>query len=131
MDICQPCAVGCRERRPGDRHRRPAVPAYDAAFSPDGTTLAAGYYDGSFTLFDVESGGERATIPGHRGPVGRLALGTHDLDLVRQIRSDAHGREGFEVHMLYGIRSADQLRMAADGYAVRTLISYGTHWYPW
>src|SRR5262245_13810907 len=70
-------------------------------------------------------------ILARKGPVGRLALGTHDLDLVRQIRSDVHGREGFEVHMLYGIRSADQLRLAADGYAVRTLISYGTHWYPW
>jgi proline dehydrogenase len=66
-----------------------------------------------------------------KGPVGRLALGTHDVDLVRQIRSDAHGREGFEVHMLYGIRSSDQVRMAADGYSVRTLISYGTHWFPW
>jgi proline dehydrogenase len=33
--------------------------------------------------------------------------------------------------MLYGIRSADQVRLAADGYLVRTLISYGTHWYPW
>ena len=70
-------------------------------------------------------------ILARKGPVGRLALGTHDLDLVRQIRSDAHGREGFEVHMLYGIRSADQVRLSADGYRVRTLISYGTHWYPW
>jgi proline dehydrogenase len=70
-------------------------------------------------------------ILARKGPVGRLALGTHDLDLVRQIRSDAHGREGFEVHMLFGIRSADQVRMGVDGYRVRTLISYGTHWYPW
>ena len=70
-------------------------------------------------------------ILARKGPVGRLALGTHDVDLVRQIESDAHGHEGFEVHMLYGIRSADQVRMAADGYRVRTLISYGTHWYPW
>ena len=70
-------------------------------------------------------------ILARKGPVGRLVLGTHDLDLVRQIRSDAHGREGFEVHMLYGIRSADQLRLSADGYQVRTLISYGSHWYPW
>ena len=70
-------------------------------------------------------------ILARKGPVGRLALGTHDVDLVRQIRSDAHGREGFEVHMLYGIRTADQARMAADGYRVRTLISYGSHWYPW
>ena len=70
-------------------------------------------------------------ILARKGPVGRLALGTHDLELVRQIRSDAHGRERFEVHMLYGIRSADQIRLSADGYQVRTLISYGTHWYPW
>jgi proline dehydrogenase len=70
-------------------------------------------------------------ILARKGPVGRLALGTHDVDLVRQIRSDAHGREGFEVHMLYGIRTADQVRMAADGYSIRTLISYGTHWFPW
>ena len=70
-------------------------------------------------------------ILARKGPQGRLALGTHDLDLVRQIQSDAHGREGFEVHMLFGIRSADQVRMAADGSRVRTLISYGTHWYPW
>jgi proline dehydrogenase len=70
-------------------------------------------------------------ILARKGPVGRLALGTHDLDLVRQIRSDANGREGFEVHMLFGIRSVDQARMGADGYRVRTLISYGTHWYPW
>src|SRR5262245_10310704 len=70
-------------------------------------------------------------ILARKGPGGRLALGTHGLDLVRQIRSDAHGRERFEVHMLYGIRSADQLRLGADGYQVRTLISYGSHWYPW
>ena len=70
-------------------------------------------------------------ILARKGPVGRLALGTHDVDLVRQIESDAHGHEGFEVHMLYGIRSADQVRMVADGYRVRTLISYGPHWYPW
>jgi proline dehydrogenase len=70
-------------------------------------------------------------ILARKGPVGRLALGTHDLDLVRQIRSDAHGHEGFEVHMLFGIRAADQVRMSAEGHSVRTLISYGSHWYPW
>ena len=66
-----------------------------------------------------------------KGPVGRLALGTHDLALLRQIEADTGGHAGFEVHMLFGIRQADQVRMAAEGYAVRTLISYGTHWYPW
>ena len=33
--------------------------------------------------------------------------------------------------MLYGIRTDAQRRLVADGYTVRTLISYGPHWYPW
>jgi proline dehydrogenase len=33
--------------------------------------------------------------------------------------------------MLFGIRQADLLRMASEGYAARSLISYGTNWYPW
>jgi proline dehydrogenase len=35
------------------------------------------------------------------------------------------------VAMLYGIRTSDQLRLARDGYTIRTLVSYGDHWYPW
>jgi proline dehydrogenase len=70
-------------------------------------------------------------ILARKGPVGRLALGTHDVGLVRQIEADAEGHEGFEVHMLFGIRQADLLRMASEGYAARSLISYGTNWYPW
>ncbi len=33
--------------------------------------------------------------------------------------------------MLYGIRQADLLRLRADGYAARSLIAYGSYWYPW
>ncbi len=64
----------------------------------------------------------------------RLALGTHDLDLVGQI-DHAAARQGFsagsEIHMLYGVRTADQLRMAAEGRRVRVLVAYGSSWYPW
>ena len=70
-------------------------------------------------------------IVARKGPVGRLALGTHDVGLIRQIESDLGGHDGFEVHMLFGIRQADLLRMAAEGYRSRSLISYGSHWYPW
>ena len=70
-----------------------------------------------------------------RGPEGRLVLGTHDVDLVGRIESDAKvrdiGRDAFEVAMLFGIRAGDQIRLAREGFAVRTLISYGTYWYPW
>ena len=70
-------------------------------------------------------------ILARKGPVGRLALGTHDVGLIHQIETDVGGRDGFEVHMLFGIRQADLLRMAGEGYRARSLISYGTNWYPW
>jgi proline dehydrogenase len=66
---------------------------------------------------------------------GRLALATHDVQLLTQIerRAAAAGfdRDAYEIQMLYGIRVADQRRLAAEGFRVRVLISYGTHWYPW
>jgi proline dehydrogenase len=65
----------------------------------------------------------------------RLGLGTHDVRLVEQIASQAAaagiGRDAFEVQMLYGIRTGEQLRLAREGYRVRVLIAYGDAWYPW
>jgi proline dehydrogenase len=66
-----------------------------------------------------------------KGPSERLVLGTHDVNLVSLIEPSAGSRDEFEIAMLYGIRSSDQVRLAGEGYTVRTLISYGTHWYPW
>jgi proline dehydrogenase len=39
--------------------------------------------------------------------------------------------DAYEVHMLYGIRMAEQRRLAAEGKKVRCLISYGAQWFPW
>lgn len=62
----------------------------------------------------------------------RLALGTHDTDLVERIAAAVPGgRAAFEVAMLYGIRSDEQRRLAREGFTVRTLIAYGPYWYPW
>jgi proline dehydrogenase len=65
----------------------------------------------------------------------RLALGTHDGDLVGRIAAfaDAAGvpRDRLEVHMLYGIRMSELRRLQKAGYPVSTLIAYGRHWYPW
>ena len=66
-----------------------------------------------------------------KGPSERLVLGTHDVGLVSRIEVDVESRDEFEIAMLYGIRSSDQVRLAGEGYTIRTLISYGTHWYPW
>ncbi|MDH3730492.1 MAG: proline dehydrogenase family protein [Acidimicrobiia bacterium] len=65
----------------------------------------------------------------------RVALGSHDVDLLDQLTAYAAGRaigkDQYEIQMLYGIRVPDQHRYAADGYQMRTLIGYGDGWYPW
>ncbi len=33
--------------------------------------------------------------------------------------------------MLYGIQREAQVRLAAEGYVMRVLISYGDSWFPW
>jgi len=70
-----------------------------------------------------------------RGRPIRLGLGTHDVALVEQIAEQVKaagiGTDGFEVEMLYGVRTDQQFRLAKAGYRVQTLIAYGEHWYPW
>ena len=39
--------------------------------------------------------------------------------------------DAFEIQMLYGIRRELQRELAAEGYVVRVLVSYGDHWFPW
>jgi proline dehydrogenase len=64
-----------------------------------------------------------------------LGLGTHDVTLVRQVADHATSiglpRTAFDVEMLYGIRTDQQRKLAADGFTVRVLIAYGEAWYPW
>ncbi|MGK2851255.1 MAG: proline dehydrogenase family protein [Candidatus Limnocylindrales bacterium] len=70
-----------------------------------------------------------------RGRPVRLGLGTHDVELIDQIAEQVGvagiGKNGFEIHMLYGIRAGEQTRLAREGFQVTTLIAYGEHWYPW
>jgi proline dehydrogenase len=65
----------------------------------------------------------------------RLGLGTHDTRLIERVASHARAAgipiTAFEVQMLYGIRTDQQRRLAAEGYVVRDLIAYGEAWYAW
>ena len=65
----------------------------------------------------------------------RIAIATHDGGLIRRVQEAAAARavprEAYEFEMLYGIQSSEQARLAADGYRVRVLISYGPEWFPW
>jgi proline dehydrogenase len=62
-------------------------------------------------------------------------FGTHDIALAMRLASRASQlgvKDGqFEIHMLYGIRAADQRALAAQGRKVKVLISYGSAWFPW
>jgi proline dehydrogenase len=65
----------------------------------------------------------------------RPVFGTHDIRLVARLRERAAvlrlPRGACEFHLLYGIRDAEQRRLAAAGETVRVLISYGTAWFAW
>jgi proline dehydrogenase len=63
------------------------------------------------------------------------ALGTHDVALLERVdraaRTIGVPRTAYEVQMLYGVRSPDQRRLAAEGYRVRVLVAYGSEWFAW
>jgi len=69
------------------------------------------------------------------GSGARMVFGTHDLAAIRSVCEAAAARgvskAAFEFHMLYGIQREEQRRLAAAGYRVRVLISYGSEWFPW
>ncbi|RDG37603.1 proline dehydrogenase family protein [Streptomyces corynorhini] len=64
---------------------------------------------------------------------GYPMVGTHDPRIVA-IAQDLARRAGrkldeYEFQMLYGIREAEQLRLAAEGHRMRVYLAYGTDWY--
>jgi proline dehydrogenase len=83
--------------------------------------------DEAFVRLSLHLAGDRD------GRVRRTVLGTHDMSMIDRVEAGLGpgARSRFEVAMLYGIRADDQLRLARAGYTLRTLISFGDHWYPW
>lgn len=64
-----------------------------------------------------------------------VGIATHDRNIISQIQKDAKDYgltpADYEFQLLYGIQSAEQIRLADEGYRVRCLISYGSYWFPW
>lgn len=64
-----------------------------------------------------------------------VGIATHDKTLIRKIQRDAEkmglAKSDYEYQLLYGIQTEEQLRLAKEGYRIRTLISYGSYWFPW
>ena len=67
------------------------------------------------------------------GGTARPLVATHDPRLIRISAELArrHGRDAttFEHQMLFGVRSAEQRRLAAAGHAVRVYLPFGPDWY--
>jgi proline dehydrogenase len=99
-----------------------AEPAHLAFPAKRDTDLA--YYDLASELLGHAAKGQALPI-----------FGTHDLPLVERIITKAGSLgvkdDGYEIHMLYGIRMGEQKALAARGRTVKTLISYGSSWFPW
>ncbi|MFE7900156.1 proline dehydrogenase family protein [Streptomyces sp. NPDC057424] len=64
---------------------------------------------------------------------GYPMIGSHDPRLIAIGQELAHqaGRklDAYEFQMLYGIRTEEQLRLAAEGHRMRVYTAYGTDWY--
>ena len=69
---------------------------------------------------------EKGTDPG---------IATHDSKLIDYARFAATrtgaGNKGFEIQMLYGVRTKLQEELVQKGYRVRTYVPYGSAWYPY
>lgn len=95
----------------------------EVAFARKSETDLA-YFDLAITLLTASAKGDCYTV-----------LGTHDIGLLNRLVARA-GQLGaqdgaYEIHMLYGIRTADQRALNAAGRKVKVLISYGRKWFPW
>jgi proline dehydrogenase len=92
--------------------------------APEGVGLAAKH--------DVDLSYARCLRILMDGP-GYPMLATHDPRLIQLAgtKADLVGRPGssFEYQMLYGLRPAEQRRLAAAGAQVRVYLPYGSDWY--
>ena len=68
------------------------------------------------------------------GSAERPTFGTHDRAMIRHAAAEAGSlgvdRGRWEVAMLYGIATPEQDRLVREGFSLRVLVSYGTHWFP-
>ena len=71
----------------------------------------------------------------HNVNQSQVGIATHDQKLIERIVkvADSLGcaKDAWELQMLFGIRTRDQLRLQQNGLRVRVLISYGASWFPW
>ncbi|OFJ52039.1 proline dehydrogenase family protein [Mycolicibacterium grossiae] len=62
---------------------------------------------------------------------GYPMVASHDPEVIDAVPALSHGRgrDEFEYQMLYGIRDAEQRRLADAGHHVRVYVPFGSQWY--
>ncbi len=67
------------------------------------------------------------------GGSGYPMVASHDPEIIAAVpglvRENSRGVDDFEYQMLYGIRDAEQRRLAEEGNNVRVYVPFGTQWY--
>ncbi len=110
---------------------KPTVRLVKGAYAEPAHVAFPAKRDTDFAYYELASQLLAAAAKGQAMPI----FGTHDLTLVQRIVAKAASLGvvdgGYEIHMLYGIRMAEQRALAAQGHSVKTLISYGSSWFPW
>jgi proline dehydrogenase len=110
---------------------RPAIRLVKGAYDEPGSICyrSAADVDANFLALAVI-----LAAPAARGEV-RLALGTHDVALIEQIRTITAPMDvplsSLEVHTLYGIRERELRRLRDEGHPAYCLVAYGAAWYRW
>lgn len=65
----------------------------------------------------------------------RIVFGTHNPKIINYVKEYAKKinleKEKIEFHLLYGIQTSEQKKLASEGLRVKVLISYGEAWFPW
>ena len=110
---------------------KPAIRLVKGAYAEPASVAFESKRETDLAFYDLGRKMLSAAAAGQCFPV----FGTHDMLLVNRVVGAAKELgvpdAKYEIHMLYGIRSEDQSRLAKDGRAVKTLVSYGHAWFKW
>jgi proline dehydrogenase len=110
---------------------KPIIRLVKGAYAEPATVAFPAKRDTDLAFYDLAGQLLAAAAKGEALPI----FGTHDLALIDRIVARALSLgvrdDGYEIHMLYGIRMDAQRHLAAQGRTVKTLISYGSAWFPW
>lgn len=128
-DVKKLLSTGTRIRLCKGAYKEPAAIAFPRKRDVDQNYLVLAQ-----SLLEASQEAHLPADPQHCTPP-LAALATHDeriiRDLVHYARERGIAPDLFEFQMLYGIRRDLQVSLAAEGYAVRVYVPYGTEWYPY